>query len=224
MRSHRCARGLLRGVSPRRMRPAETAAVIGGAAVLTASWVGVKAAMIVPPWEERAFRQVNDLPDALWPVVWVPMQLGSVAGSIGAIAATAAVTRDRRLCVATLGATQAAWWGGKVVKVLVSRARPGVLLADVRVRENCRGQGYLSGHAAVAFALATVVAPSSPRRWRPVAFAAAAGVALSRLYAGAHLPIDVIGGAGLGVLSGTSARWFTGLTRAGGRPVPGRQP
>jgi len=204
------------------MRPAETAAVIGGAAVLIASWVAVRSAMIVPPWEERAFRRVNDLPDALWPVVWAPMQLGSVAGSVGAAAVTAAVTRDRRLCFATLGATHAAWWSGKVVKVLVSRARPGVLLADAHVRENCRGQGYLSGHAAVAFALATVVAPALPRGWRPAPFAAATGVAVSRLYAGAHLPIDVIGGAGLGVVSGTSARWFAGLGRAA-RPVPGRQ-
>jgi len=204
------------------MSHSESAALLGGAAMLGATWVVVKAAMVVPPWEERAFRRANDLPDALWPVVWAPMQLGSVAGSVAAAALTAAVTRDNRLGVATVGATQAAWWGAKMVKLLVSRARPSLLLADVHVRENCRGQGYLSGHAAVAFALASVLAPGLPRRWQPAPFVAATGVAVSRLYAGAHLPIDVIGGAGLGVVSGTTARWFAGLGSEG-MPVPGRR-
>ena len=87
----------------------------------------------------------------------------------------------------------------------------------MKLRENASGVGYVSGHAAVAFALATVLAPSLPRAWRPVAFAVASAVALARLYSGAHLPLDAVGGAGLGVLSGTLLRWAFGL---GGEGLP----
>jgi undecaprenyl-diphosphatase len=182
--------------------------VIGGTAVLCGTWVAVKRAGTVPAWEERVFRRVNGLPDALWPLVWAPMQLGSVAGSLGVVTLTWVVRRDRRLRLAALGASQGAWWAGKVVKVLVSRGRPGALLTDVDVRETASGLGFLSGHAAVAFALASVLTPSVPKRWRPAPFAAAAAVAFGRVYAGAHLPVDVMGGAGLGVLSGGTARWL----------------
>jgi undecaprenyl-diphosphatase len=71
----------------------------------------------------------------------------------------------------------------------------------------------------VAFALAAVLAPSLPRRWRPVAFGLATVVAAARVYAGAHLPLDTIGGAGLGLLAGTLSRWAFGL---GGEGLPPR--
>ena len=203
------------------MHPAETAAVLGGAAVLCGSWVVVSLEATVPRWEERVFRRINGLPDAVWPVAWAPMQLGSVAGSLLVVGVAGWVTGDRRLTLAVLGASQAAWWTGKAVKAMASRGRPAALLADVRLREAARGLGYVSGHAAVAFALASVVAPSAPRRWRPAAFATAAVVGVCRVYAGAHLPIDVIGGAGLGVLSGTWGRWLLGLGGAG-VPAPRR--
>jgi membrane-associated phospholipid phosphatase len=37
------------------------------------------------------------------------------------------------------------------------------------------------------------------------------------VYAGAHLPLDVVGGAGLGLLLGTLSRWALGL---GGEGLP----
>ena len=85
------------------------------------------------------------------------------------------------------------------------------MLADVKLRENASGVGYVSGHTAVAFALAAVLAPSLPRGWRPVVFAVASVVAFARVYSGAHLPLDVVGGAGLGLLCGTLLRWAFGL-------------
>lgn len=192
----------------------ETAAVLCGATALLGSWVVVTLEAKVPPWEEKVFRRLNDLPDAIWPVAWAPMQLGSLGGSVAVTAVTAVVSHDGRLKAAVLGASQGAWWSGKAVKALVSRGRPAALLTDVHLRGNARGLGYVSGHSAVAFALASVLAPSLQRRWRPGAFATAALVGVCRVYAGAHLPIDVVGGAGLGVLSGSSARWLLGLGEA----------
>jgi undecaprenyl-diphosphatase len=190
-------------------------AVLGAGTALAGSWVVVEAVGEVPGWEARAFELVNDLPGTLWPVVWPPMQLGSMAGSLAAVSGTYAVSRDRRLTLATLAASQTAYWTANLVKAVVSRARPGALLLDVRVREHVSGLGYVSGHTAVATALATALAPSVPRPWRVVAFGLATLVGLARIYAGAHLPLDVIGGAGLGVLAGTLARWAFGLGGAG---------
>jgi undecaprenyl-diphosphatase len=199
------------------IRRVEVIAVLGGSAMLAGSWVVVAVTHGVPGWEQEFFEWVNDGPDALWPVVWGPMQLGSLAGSLVVVVVTFVVTRQRRLTLAALIASQAAWWSAKVIKGIVGRGRPGALLAHVKLREHASGIGYVSGHAAVAFALAAVLAPSVPRAWRPVAFAVASGVALARLYSGAHLPLDAVGGAGLGVLSGTLVRWAFGL---GGEGLP----
>jgi undecaprenyl-diphosphatase len=199
------------------VRPGEVVAVLGGSALLAGSWVVVTVQDRLPGWEASLFEKVNDLPDALWPVLWAPMQLGSLVGGLAVVAVTQIVGRDLRLTGAALVACLASWWAAKGVKSLASRARPGALLANVHLREHPTGLGYVSGHAAVAFALAAVLGPSLPRRWQPVAGAVATVVGVARVYAGAHLPLDVIGGAGLGLLLGTLSRWAFGL---GGEGLP----
>jgi undecaprenyl-diphosphatase len=62
---------------------------------------------------------------------------------------------------------------------------------------------FPSGHATIAFACATVIAWQVPRLAFP-AFALAAAIAWSRVYVGVHWPLDVLGGAALGVLVATA--------------------
>jgi undecaprenyl-diphosphatase len=93
------------------------------------------------------------------------------------------------------------------------------LLGDVHLREHAGGLGYISGHAAVACALAAVLLPSMPSRWQPVVAVLAVAVGVARVYAGVHLPLDVVGGCGFGLLCGTFARWAFGL---GGEGLPAR--
>jgi undecaprenyl-diphosphatase len=183
------------------------AAAAAGAGLLALSWVLLEERRdVAPGWEGDVFEAVNGLPDSLrWPL-WGPMQLGNfwmcAAGAVGVYAAT----RRVRPAVATAAAVLSAWGAAKGVKNLVERGRPEDLLSGVAVRESgIHGQGYVSGHAAVAFALATVVAPLVPRGWRWAPFAVATVVALTRVYYGAHLPLDVVGGAGLGVVCGVVA-------------------
>ena len=176
----------------------------------------------VPALEVRAFVAANGLPNALWPLVWAPVQAGSLVGSLAIVAASAAVTRRKRLTAATLLAGQGAYWAAKGVKHLVARERPRQLLPVVEVRERATGLGYVSGHSAVAFALATVLASDLPGAWRIVPFAIATGVGFGRVYAGVHLPLDVVGGIGLGLLAGTAARWALGLGDGAARHAPAR--
>jgi|SoiMethySBSTD1v2_1073268.scaffolds.fasta_scaffold314513_2 membrane-associated phospholipid phosphatase len=202
-----------------RVHPAEVALVLGGAALLAGSWIVVAAGGHVPAPETWTFEAINRLPDALWPIVWAPMQIGSLAGALLIVILIQLVGRNLRLTLAALTAALVAWWAAKGVKGLVARGRPVALLDGVHLHEHASGLGYVSGHAAVAFALATVVAPSVPSRWRPVVFGGAVVVAVARVYAGAHMPLDTIGGAGLGILAGTLSRWAFGL---GGEGLPSR--
>jgi membrane-associated phospholipid phosphatase len=202
-----------------RVQVREASAVLGGGALLAGSWAIVANADHVSAPEARAFAAVNHLPGGAWPVVWVPMQLGSLVGSLAAVGVTWLVSRDRRLTVSALVASQTGYWAAKGVKRVVTRERPGQLLPEVRLRERASGLGYLSGHSAVAFGLATALAPSASRRTRPALYVAAATVAFGRIYGGAHLPLDVAGGIGVGLLAGTVSRWALGL---GGAGVPPR--
>jgi undecaprenyl-diphosphatase len=203
--------------SRQKVRRVEVVAVLGGSVVLAGSWFVAAANQGVLGWEEEIFEWVNDLPDALWPAIWAPMQIGSLIGSLVVVVVTFVMTRQRRLTLAALTASQTAFWSAKVVKQLVSRGRPATLLSNVKLREDASGVGYVSGHTAVAFALAAVLAPSIPRAWRPAVFGVASLVGVARLYSGAHLPLDSIGGAGLGLLAGTLWRWAFGL---GGEGLP----
>lgn len=205
----------------RKVRVGEVVAVLGGAVLLVASWVVVTATDRLPQWEANVFEAVNDLPDWIWPVLWIPMQVGSYVGSLVVVALTALISRDLRLTLAALVASQLAFWLSKAVKGSVLRGRPASLLPDVHLREDAHGLGYVSGHAAVAFALAAVLAPSLPRKWQIVTGVVAVTVAFARVYAGAHLPLDVVGGAGLGLLVGTLSRWAFGL---GGEGLPVEHP
>jgi undecaprenyl-diphosphatase len=71
---------------------------------------------------------------------------------------------------------------------------------------------FPSGHAASSFACALVLAWFAPRLAVPL-FLLAAGIAFSRVYVGAHWPLDVVGGAMLGLAVATALRLLAGALR-----------
>ncbi|MCZ2857498.1 phosphatase PAP2 family protein [Blastococcus sp. VKM Ac-2987] len=75
------------------------------------------------------------------------------------------------------------------------------------------GNGFVSGHSAVAAALATAAAPYLSRRLRRVAWALAVTVGLARIYVGAHLPLDVVGGLLVGWICGSLVHYAFGVPR-----------
>jgi undecaprenyl-diphosphatase len=71
---------------------------------------------------------------------------------------------------------------------------------------------FPSGHSSAAFACATVLAWGDRRLALP-AYVLAAAIAVSRVYVGVHWPLDILGGAVLGVLVARAL-----LTLAASRP------
>jgi undecaprenyl-diphosphatase len=88
----------------------------------------------------------------------------------------------------------------KGVKRLVRRGRPAAVVEAARIRGlEQSGDGFISGHAAISAALAAGARPLVPGA-TPVLVGLAATVAFARLYVGAHLPLDVVGGAATGLI------------------------
>jgi glycosyltransferase 2 family protein len=199
--------------------PGDMVRLLAGTAILLACTAAVRPDH-VGGFETDVFRLVNDLPTALFPLLWVVMQAGNVL-AVGVAAALVAATR-RFWLAANLAITGVGvWLLAKWIKTLVGRGRPIDLLTDVHIRGGQdSGPGFVSGHAAVAVAIATLVAPYLGRRARWVAVVVAVVVCLSRLYMGVHLPLDVVGGAALGWAAGSLVHLLLGAP--GGRPSPER--
>jgi membrane-associated phospholipid phosphatase len=153
----------------------------------------------VPALEVDAFRLLNDRTVLPFAVVWVVMQMGNML-VIPASALVAALARRFRLAAGILLGGLGTYYLAKVVKDIVVRGRPGSLLSDVELRgAGAVGRGYISGHAAVVTFIAVLAWPWLGRRMRIAVAIAVVVVCLTRVYVGAHLPLDVIGGAALGL-------------------------
>ena len=158
----------------------------------------------VSEWEARVFRSVNSLSATLRRPVWLVMQAGSLAAV--PVAAVVAARRSRAGAAALVIGGTAAWGLCKVVKRVVGRGRPADHLDDVVVRGATQhGGGFPSGHAAVATTLAAISTGIVPPPAVPFVWATSLLVCGARTYVGAHLPLDAVGGAALGLSVGSMA-------------------
>jgi len=193
-----CAAGLVRNGSPARwLTDSRVSLGLGTAAVLVTALSAHRDQ--VGHREARAFLAINGLPDSLYRPVWVIMQLGAL-GAVPAAATAALLAHDRELAGRLLAGGTASWALSKLVKRVVRRPRPAALISGARIRgPEASGLGYLSGHAGVAIAMGAAAFPRLSPSGRAAVAAAVPAVGLSRIYVGAHLPLDVAGGAGLGI-------------------------
>jgi membrane-associated phospholipid phosphatase len=163
--------------------------------------------------EAAVFRVVNAVPLPI-AVVWPVMQLGNFV-VVPVAAVVAAAFRRWWLALELLVAGAGVYLLAKVVKGIVVRGRPEALLDDVVVRgAPALGRGFVSGHAAVVTALLVVAWPWLSRPGRVVCGVLAVLVCLARVQVAAHLPLDVVGGAGLGLLVAGAVRLLLGRPAA----------
>jgi membrane-associated phospholipid phosphatase len=103
----------------------------------------------------------------------------------------------------------------QILKLAADQTRPSASipgLDDHGYPKDPYGNAYPSAHTSVVVGLVTAIWPWLTWPQRVVGVVVAALVALNRLYIGAHWPIDVIGGAGIGLLAGSvcwlvAGRW-----------------
>jgi membrane-associated phospholipid phosphatase len=182
---------------------------VGGLIVLGASVAGARRPSIGAT-ERRVFRAVNGLPDFLFPVLWLPMQLGNLVVGTGAGLAIAAVHGELHVAVGVVLAMLLKLVTERVVRKELSdylsvRQRPGTSQAGAVLRGSdvpTSGPSFPSGHVILVAAIAGVVAPTVPAAWWWVPLMLTILVMFGRVYVGAHNPLDVTAGLGAGLLLG----------------------
>ncbi|HTN53582.1 MAG TPA: phosphatase PAP2 family protein [Anaeromyxobacter sp.] len=146
------------------------------------------------PWRTAVARALTRAGDARsWTVVGLALL---------ATCSVPGVHLGLRLAAAALGATALS----QALKRTLSRTRPDVRIAGFEaLAQNPDRFSFPSGHTAAAFAVAVAFA-GEPYAAGPVSLLLALGIALSRVYLGAHYPLDVGAGALLGAFAGALAR------------------
>jgi membrane-associated phospholipid phosphatase len=168
--------------------------------------------------ERAAFHAVNGLPDWLYGPMLLFQYLGVLAMPL-VVAVGALALRRWRLAAALVLVVPLKLALERVAKWLVQRERPGTTVADAILRGvPSAGLSFTSGHAIITFAIAGLLGLVLPRRWAVVAFVLATCNAVARVYLGAHNPLDVVGGAaiGLAIAAGLDLVFDVARDRGGG--------
>jgi undecaprenyl-diphosphatase len=146
------------------------------------------------PWRTQVARTLTALGDAR---SWTAAGIACLATGT-----RLGVHLGLRLAAATTLATLAS----QALKRSLSRARPNSAIHGFEaLAENPDRFSFPSGHTAAAFSVAVAFA-GAPFALGPLCLLLATGIGLSRVYLGAHYPLDVGVGASLGALAGIAAR------------------
>ncbi len=148
------------------------------------------------PWRTRVAHLLTAAGDAR---TWTAIGLALLVN-----ARPAAVHVGLRLAAGcTLGALAA-----QILKRSLNRARPDSAIEGFEaLAENPDAFSFPSGHTAAAFGVAVALA-GEPACAGPLSLLLATGIALSRIYLGAHYPLDVLVGGFLGAGAGVAARFL----------------
>jgi membrane-associated phospholipid phosphatase len=214
---------------PARIPGAWTAGLLAG---LGAALFGVSALLLrtgTLGWDESLFRALNQVPAAAASVLTPLSKLFLPAGILAVIvlAVVYVVVRNRSVMPIAAGALAAgiAWGLAHAAKAIADRPRPYQVMADVVLRQPpAHGTSYPSSHTAVTLAVAIALVPFLARPLAAAGIGYAVLVGWSRVYLGVHFPLDILGGAGVGMAAGGVILLALGmLLRTAGRAADGQQ-
>jgi len=138
---------------------------------------------------------------------------------IGIGLALALLRRRPTLLLAIVAADGIADLLARAIKSVVDVQRPAFRYAEPKALVHVpHDHSFPSGHAATSFACATTLALAFPRLAAPL-YLLAAAIAYSRVYVGVHYPLDVLGGAVLGIAVAIALRRL-GSARPRSRRAP----
>lgn len=101
----------------------------------------------------------------------------------------------------------------EILKFAFARPRPGVALKFVPLIDAPQSFAFPSGHASFFFAVAFAVWLLN-RKWGNWFLAAAALISIARVFVGVHWPLDVAGGALVGIVGAFIAKQLLDRARA----------
>jgi membrane-associated phospholipid phosphatase len=214
---------------PARIPGAWTAGLLAG---LGAALFGVSALLLKTGtlgWDESLFRALNQVPAAAASVLTPLSKLFLPAGILAVIvlAAVYVVVRNRSVMPVAAGALAAgiAWGLAHAAKTIADRPRPYQVMTDVVLRQPpAHGTSFPSSHTAVTLAVAIALVPFMARPLAAAGIGYAVLVGWSRVYLGVHFPLDILGGAGVGMAAGGVILLALGmLLRTAGRAADGQQ-
>lgn len=164
---------------------------------------------ILSDWEKASFQFFYNWPDWLKPLFLAVTQLGS-AWMLLIVPLAALAQRHKALAKRMLASGLVAFILMEWLKYLVDRPRPAELLSGYTPKEALViGNGFPSGHTAIATALALTLLPYLPKKHWWLIGAWIVGVAVSRVYLGVHAPLDIFGGLAIGVLVASIGHLWT---------------
>ena len=158
-------------------------------------------------WDESLFRVLNEVPAAAASVLTPLSRLFRPAGIVVVVvlAVVYVVARNRSVLPMAAGAVAAglAWALANAAKAIADRPRPYEVITDAVLRQQpAHGTSFPSSHTAVTVAVVIALAPFLARPLAGAGIGYAVLVGWSRVYLGVHYPLDVLGGAGIGLAAG----------------------
>jgi undecaprenyl-diphosphatase len=111
----------------------------------------------------------------------------------------ALVWKRYAVVVFTVVGVAVADWASYGLKAVFDVERPSMRYAEPKALVSPpQDASFPSGHASTSFAAATVLSIAVPR-WAPGFYLLALAIGFSRVYVGVHYPLDIVGGAVLGI-------------------------
>jgi membrane-associated phospholipid phosphatase len=156
-------------------------------------------------WDERLFMRLNRRTGSTSSAARIVARATTpLALVLSAILAAFLVIRARGweaviLCGVAAGL---GWALANGAKLLIDRPRPYRSMTEAVLRQDpARGTSFPSSHVAIVTAVVVGLLPLVPRPWRAVGVGVIVLLAWSRLYYGVHHPLDLLAGAGAGVVA-----------------------